>query len=68
MAAGKSILNFPLPESNRERLEVKVAVLYRSISALAAQVGGMEPSTPIEIASDRMRLFLDGRVEKTPVE
>jgi nitrate/TMAO reductase-like tetraheme cytochrome c subunit len=60
--------NFPMPGSNREPLEVKVAVYYRSISELAAYAAGMQPSTPIEIASDRMRLFADGRVERIAVK
>jgi len=68
MGKSEPAWNFPLPESNREPLLVKVAVFYRSISALAAQAGGMEPSRPIEIASDRLRLFPDGSFERIAVE
>jgi hypothetical protein len=60
--------SFALPERPSGPLEVKVAVFYRSISPLAAQAAGIEPSPAIEIASDRLRLFPDGRVEKISVE
>lgn len=34
----------------------------------AGCAGGMDPSPAIEIASDRLRLYRDGRIEKIPVE
>jgi hypothetical protein len=58
----------PLPESDFEPLDVRVSVYYRSISEVAAQASGTQPSPPIEIASDRLRLFKDGRVERVAVE
>ena len=68
MGKGEVIWHFPYPATDREPLTVKVAVYYRSISVLAAQAGGMQPSRPLEIASDQLRLFRDGRLEKIPVE
>ena len=59
---------FALNPDLAEPLEVKVAVYYRSISPLAAQAGGIEPSPAIEIASDRLRLYRDGRIERIAVE
>jgi hypothetical protein len=60
--------HFPLPEDHPDRLEVRVSVYYRSISELAAQAAGIRPSPAVEIASDRLRLFKDGRVEKIAVD
>jgi hypothetical protein len=68
MGKRETIWHFPLPETDRESLAIKVAVFYRSISALAAQAGGMETSAPIEIAADQLRLFQDGRIERIAVE
>lgn len=59
---------FPLPETDSGQLEVKVSVYYRSVSELAAQAAGIKPSAPIEIASDRLRVLKDGRVEKIAVD
>jgi len=56
--------DFPLPEKNAGQLEVKASVYYRLISELAAQTAGIKPSPAIEIASDQLRLFPDGRVER----
>jgi nitrate/TMAO reductase-like tetraheme cytochrome c subunit len=64
----QTVWDFPRPELSAGPLEIRVAVFYRSISPLAAQAAGIEPSAAIEIASDRLRLFPDGRVEKIPVE
>lgn len=58
----------PLPENDFGHLDVRVSVYYRSISELAAQAAGTQPSPPIEIASDQLRLFKDGRVEKIAVQ
>jgi hypothetical protein len=59
---------FPFPESKPEHLDVRVSVYYRSISELAAQTAGIEPSPAIEIATDRLRIFKNGGVEKLPVD
>jgi hypothetical protein len=59
---------FPMPGVDSGPLKVKVSVYYRSISELAARTAGTEPSPAIEIASDQLRMFADGRVEKTAVE
>jgi hypothetical protein len=67
-ATRQFVWDFPLPETKGDPMEVKVAVFYRSISPLAAQAAGIEPSSPVEIASDRLRLFRDGRIEKVAVE
>lgn len=67
-ATQQTAWTFPLPEKLSGPLEVKTSVFYRSISPLAAQAAGIEPSPAIEITSDRLRLFPDGRVEKIPVE
>jgi len=63
----QTVWDFPLPNPSGP-LELKASVFYRSISPLAAQAAGIEPSPAVEIASDRLRLFPDGRVEKIPVE
>ena len=56
--------DFPLPETSSAPLELRASVYYRLVSDLAARAAGIEPSSAIEIASDRLRLFQDGRVEK----
>jgi nitrate/TMAO reductase-like tetraheme cytochrome c subunit len=57
-----------LPKQTQYPLETKVAVYYRSISPLAAQAAGIEPSPPIEIATDRLRLLPDGQIERVPMD
>jgi len=56
--------DFPLPEAKSGPLELRVSVYYRLISELAAQAAGINSSPALEIASDRLRLLQDGRVEK----
>jgi hypothetical protein len=67
-ATSQRVWDFPLPEERRGPMEVKVSVFYQSISPLAARAAGIESSPPVEIATNRLRLFPDGRVEKIPVE
>lgn len=55
---------FPLPEKNSSPVELRVSVYYRLVSELAARAAGIEPSPAIEIASDRLKLLQDGRVER----
>jgi hypothetical protein len=55
---------FSLAQNGPSQVEVRVSVFYQFISKLAAQTAGIKPSPPIEIASDRLRVFKDGRVEK----
>jgi hypothetical protein len=59
---------FPLPEKNSGPLDVKVSVHYRLISELAAQAAGIKPSPALEIASDRLRLLPNGRVERASLD
>jgi hypothetical protein len=58
----------PLPEKGVGPLELRVSVYYRLVSELAAQAAGIAPSPALEIASDRLRLFQDGRVEKASAD
>jgi len=57
----------PLPQTMPDQLEVSASVFYRSISELAARAAGTNASPAIEIATDRLRILKDGRVEKIPV-
>ncbi len=62
----QTAMEFTLPDKNFEPLEVKGSVYYRSISELAAQAAGIKPSPALEIATDRVRVFANGKVKKIP--
>ncbi len=53
-----------LPENSSGPLDVKVSVFYRLVSEVAAKAAGIGPSPAQEIASDHLKIHLDGRVEK----
>ncbi|HWQ52872.1 MAG TPA: multiheme c-type cytochrome [Bryobacteraceae bacterium] len=56
---------FKAPNLN---LEARARVYYRLISEQAAKTAGLQPSPPVEVAKDQMRILSDGRVEKIPVQ
>ena len=58
------LLEFTLPEKDFDPIEVRSSIYYRRISELAAKKMGIKESPAIEIASDRIKVFSNGRVEK----
>lgn len=58
------VSSFPLPETAGGPLEIRGSVYYRLISEMAARVAKIQPSNPLEIATDRVRIFPNGRVER----
>jgi len=57
--------DFPLADTSQGTLEIRVTLYYRLVSELAARAAGIAPSPPQEIAFDSLRVYPDGRVEKT---
>src|SRR5262249_3672803 len=55
---------FGFPEQRQGTLEAQVSVYYRLLSELAARAAGLEPSPPLEIASDRLKLLPDGQIQR----
>ena len=58
--------NLPYASPAAEPIELKATVYYRLISDLAARTAGIPASQPVEIATDRLRVLPDGRLERLP--
>lgn len=53
-----------LPENSPGPLDVKVSVFYRLVSEVAAKAAGISPAPAQEIASDHLKIYSDGRIDK----
>jgi len=61
----RETFEFKVPKQN---LVVRAKVYYRLVSEQAAKIAGMQPSPPIEVASDQIEILSDGRVKKIAVQ
>jgi len=61
----RETFEFKVPNQN---LVVRAKVYYRLVSEQAAKIAGMQPSPPLEVASDQIELLSDGRVKTIAVQ
>jgi len=63
----RAAFEFMAPGPDLGTLEARATLYYRLVSERAATSVGIEPSPPIEVASDRLLIFPDGWVGRRPV-
>ena len=64
----RETFQFSIPIEKLGILEARARLYYRLVSDQAAKSAGIDPSTPITVAGDRILIFPEGSVRKMPVE
>lgn len=64
----RQTFRFTLPGPSFKMLDARATLNYRLISEQAAKSAGIEPSTPIRVASDQILISAEGGVKKVSVQ